>query len=472
MLGLPLGEPLIPPHPDNNETGFWELASAVAINRRIFELIGLEWDSPNDLPSSWLERIPQAMFDEATATIEENFAGVPAFALKDPRICRLWPFWLRICSAAGVRVVAAHLVRAPAEVTASLTARDRISPERCAALWISHTLEAEAIPVERIVLRYDRLLDDSSATSRRLLEWLSAMGVSAKPADEAISRFLQPAQRHHRDLPPMTGAIGSLAEQLFHTLSQASEGSVQGDRSGSARDELVRERLESWLRSRMRFAARHRSHVATDAPTTWGFLRRVLFNSGLYIPPIRHIAHHQLEALAVNEYQATDVDPWFTLAPDDLAVPWAWPKGWYSVTLNGVCGLDQLSPKLYIDYGAGFSEATSIQLSVDVAFGGKAYFRAPESIAQIRLDPADRLLRFRFDSIEIRRVPAFAVAARIVAALASRRRSAAGLGSLEARHLRERWRLDGLAGMLVALERDIDASGRDYGWKPIPGPPR
>jgi hypothetical protein len=463
LLGLPLGGPLMPPHPGNNETGFWELAPAVAIDQRLLDLAGVEWDSPGSLPAAWLERVPQSLFDEAIALTAANFADVPAFAIKDPRICRLWPFWLRVFAAAGVRPVAVHLIRSPAEVAASLMQRDRISAERCAALWIAHTLEAEAMPGDRLLLRYDRLLADPQAASRNLIEWLAQEDVPAQPADAEISAFLQPALRHHRDLSRLNGEMGALAEQLYAALC-----GVAGTRDPleTAYRAGIESRFSEWLRSRARWHAPDAADPAA-VPARWGALRALLFRLGMHAPAIRHVAHHDLAVEDAVTYHATGVDPWFTLLPDGLTPPWRWPRGWYAVELEGAWSEAPLAPKLYVDYGSGFSEDTAIELVDDAGIGAPVFVKVHHEIAEIRIDPVDRPLRFRLAAVHLRRVPALLMAWRFAIALVSRRRSPGGLEGGALRLLYQRWRAEGLAGLLPLLERDIDIGGRVYGWRPL-----
>jgi hypothetical protein len=579
LLGLPLGQPLMPPHPGNNEAGFWELAGAVAINDRLLDLIGVPWDCPDSLAPAWLEEIPQQVFHDAAALIDGNFSDIPAFVLKDPRICRLWPFWLQVFSNMGVRTVAAHLLRPPAEVTASLMTRDRFSPERCASLWIRYTLEAEAVSSERILIAYDTLLSDPAGTIDDLRRWFSEVGIGlGNPAYGEIGAFLQPSLRHHRAVPPMRGKVGTLAEQLYCTLALTLYGNdSRASAIAPSRRQEIHDMLDRWIASRARYtveqavrpieqwamedrerplevqqvpgsetiiAERGRDqeesggpfaemgertetaatepgstdehivphengpagpvgdvtvldetmalpngHVAQDpqsdapAPTpelpavhrakrlrVFDFVNGGLLWLGLQAPSIQLIPDHQLLVTPDGDYQATGIDPWFTLVVSPGALPWGWPSGWYAVTLHGTANRDALSPKLYLDHGAGFSEESAIILPAEITMGKRELIHVKERMTQLRLDPAHRPARFRLDSIELRRVPALLVAARIFGALVSRAMGTQRISRQELGELWRLWRSDGLSGLDAALARDIDFKGRDYGWKPIGRP--
>src|SRR5204862_3614262 len=55
LLGADLGRRLMPPMPDNNETGFWENLDAVDIDERLLTGIGRSWHDVRDMPASWLQ---------------------------------------------------------------------------------------------------------------------------------------------------------------------------------------------------------------------------------------------------------------------------------------------------------------------------------------------------------------------------------------------------------------------------------
>src|SRR5439155_6998389 len=131
-------------------------------NEEILDILEIPWDSYEPLTDGWMNFLPPQVLDSAIGLIEKNFGDVPAFALKDPRVCRLWPFWLRALERSNVRTLAAHVLRAPAEVIASLAYRDSLSSDRCAALWVRYVLDAERISVPRFLVKYDDLLTKGS----------------------------------------------------------------------------------------------------------------------------------------------------------------------------------------------------------------------------------------------------------------------------------------------------------------------
>ncbi len=251
LLGLPLGEPLLPPSDNNNEVGFWELAGLVAINEQILDMVETPWDSHEPLPEGWLDALPLALTDSAVALVERNFSASAAFVLKDPRVCRLWRFWLRVFERIGVHSVAVHVLRAPAEVAASLARRDGLSIERSAAAWIRYVLDAETMPSRRMLVTYDALLSDAHNTIDRMRTMLARHGVKTpRPPWEAIDAFLQATLRHHRELPPLGNELGALTERLYAQLVKIT-GSVglSEDRLPAAQRKRLEEKLAALLPS-------------------------------------------------------------------------------------------------------------------------------------------------------------------------------------------------------------------------------
>jgi GT2 family glycosyltransferase len=96
------------------------------------------------------------------------------------------------------------MLRRPAEVVASLAARDRIGVARARLLWLRHVLEAEAASrgQRRTILHYHRLLEDAGAWALEMnrvagdldLRWPVPPSLSAP----AIGDLLTPELWHHR----------------------------------------------------------------------------------------------------------------------------------------------------------------------------------------------------------------------------------------------------------------------------------
>ncbi len=153
LLGAALPRDLMPPHEDNRP-GYWESRQIARFNNRLLESAGHRWDSDASLRGEWFgdEAARAEHCDEARALLAGEFGDAPFFILKDPRLCRLFPFWEKVLASEGIDMRVVLCLRDPREVAASLAARfdnPALHPaaipahSRSHLLWLRHVLEAE-----------------------------------------------------------------------------------------------------------------------------------------------------------------------------------------------------------------------------------------------------------------------------------------------------------------------------------------
>jgi hypothetical protein len=231
LLGISLGEHLLAPGEDNPK-GYWEHQGAVEIHERLLAALGRRWDDVRPLPAGWLDseaaRVALAEIDDM---IGREFAELPVWAVKDPRICRFLPLWLETLGRRCIRPVVLFAVRQPSEVAASIAARNRWSAPVSEILWLRHVLEAEAASrlVSRTVVVYDDLLANPAGTVSGALSRLGvAIGDSSLAEQGALAAFVDSADRHHRhaenqeDLSPMA-RIASSAYAILAEIAHGAE---------------------------------------------------------------------------------------------------------------------------------------------------------------------------------------------------------------------------------------------------------
>lgn len=128
-----------------NETGHWESSSISAFNDEVLNAAGSRWDDCLAINEGWYRSAHYARYRErGIELLKQEFGDSPLFVLKDPRICRLVPFWMDILEAADVRPSIILPIRDPAGVAGSLARRDE-TPEWFGRLfWLRHVLDAEA----------------------------------------------------------------------------------------------------------------------------------------------------------------------------------------------------------------------------------------------------------------------------------------------------------------------------------------
>ncbi len=202
LLGYTLPDELMPPIVDNNPTGFWESAAMADFNDQLLASAGSFWDDWSPLNPSWLSApSTQARIPQAQALIERLFGAHPLIVLKDPRLCRLWPFWQSVFASLEVTVKLVLPLRNPLEVAESLRRRDGFSPRKGWILWLRYVLDAEFATrsTPRGWLHYDNLLSDWRQVMRQLESQLGLIWPRWSALTETeIDAFLSEGLRHHR----------------------------------------------------------------------------------------------------------------------------------------------------------------------------------------------------------------------------------------------------------------------------------
>ncbi len=200
LLGCDVPKTLMQPH-NSNVTGHWESEAIQHFNDRVLSSAGSRWDDWLEVNAGWLQSPKaEACREEALALLGEEFGSSRLFVLKDPRICRLLPFWLSVLEEAGIRPLILSPVRNPLEVAASLGGRNGFEAGLGHLLWLRHVLDAEAASrgTPRYFTSYDRLIGGWArvATDAQAKLGIAWPRLSDKAAVE-IETFLSDHHRHH-----------------------------------------------------------------------------------------------------------------------------------------------------------------------------------------------------------------------------------------------------------------------------------
>jgi hypothetical protein len=186
----------------DNPLGHWESDAFYQFHERLLKSAGTEWSDWTRINPAWFGSPAADEFAaELQALLEQEFGRAPLFAVKDPRVCRFVPFWLRNLEDAGVTTTAAILtIRHPFEVAASLAVRNGFETGRSVLMWLRHVLEAEfeTRTIKRSFVRFDDLLADWRAVVRRVSVDIGVTWPEQSSLDDgAIATIVRPDLRHH-----------------------------------------------------------------------------------------------------------------------------------------------------------------------------------------------------------------------------------------------------------------------------------
>lgn len=254
---------LLPARPDN-PTGFFERADVVALNEELLSTLGSSWECP--APADRVGTADQGVFEQVRQLWSEILERCPAaspMALKDPRLCVLWPLWKR---ALDLEVTVVLALRNPLEIARSLQERDGLSIPVGLALWETYTvgaLNAAAAETRVHVFPYLQALD-ASAAARLVRAVAHDIGLELGHTDLVgwLSGLAQQSLHRHRATAEELAQHLSVSQQaLWQMLSALPDGPVKLALPEWARQvsadsiTLLREMDESELHLPSRFAS-------------------------------------------------------------------------------------------------------------------------------------------------------------------------------------------------------------------------
>lgn len=202
LLGCDLPKTLMVGN-ETNPTGHWESTVVRALNDDILSSGGSKWQDWLAFNSNWYKTPkPREFQARALEALTKEFGSSSLFVFKDPRVCRIFPFWRDVFAAAGIEPKIVLTVRHPQEVAASLERRkDKGIPALVGLLlWLRYMLDAEADTrgMTRAVASYDMLLQDPVGLAETLQARLGLFWPSLSESQADVIRgFMDPSLRHH-----------------------------------------------------------------------------------------------------------------------------------------------------------------------------------------------------------------------------------------------------------------------------------
>ena len=187
---------------EENARGFFEHPEVVALDDDLLRAAGSAWDDVT-FDSGDLARIPAdtetQLSDAAARIVTGQFRPAPLAAVKDPRMCRLLPFWFPVLAAAGYDDSAVRCIivtRDPVEAAISQRTRAARNGDfydfgrdliEGALLWSSHMRQAlrDCGPRDMLVVAYRDFLDRPAELMGRIAAYLGVV-----PDDAAIADFV------------------------------------------------------------------------------------------------------------------------------------------------------------------------------------------------------------------------------------------------------------------------------------------
>ncbi len=230
MMGLHVGEPgeLIPAKADNPK-GFFERQGVFDIHHELLAELGATWDAPLKVIDELSSSPPLNGFVDRLHAHVQALNQYPAWVLKDPLLCLLFPLWRDLLDEPAAIVI--H--RSPVEVAQSLLERNGLPMQVGVALWELYTLMAleQTRDLRRCLVHHGRLLLEPNEVARELAGFLGRCGDRPRvPEAEEVRRFVDPALSRAKGDPSLRPHL--LNNRRTSLLDALDRGELEGLQCG------------------------------------------------------------------------------------------------------------------------------------------------------------------------------------------------------------------------------------------------
>jgi hypothetical protein len=235
-LGVQLGKKLYAGHVGINAKGYFEHSGIADTNEEALLALGSGWDDVLLKEDGWWNEDCLNLYGKRVRQyIQRDFSNSQLWAVKDPRVCRLLPWWLDMLSAEQVSPYFLFVVRSPADVFRSLQRRDGFSKEKAYLLWTLHYLEAErgSRNRPRAFMDFDRFLVQPQVEFERVERELGlSFPKSPSQAGNCLEQFISRDLRHHQSADnqdPGTPILDLARDLHKHLLNAVEKGDAALD---------------------------------------------------------------------------------------------------------------------------------------------------------------------------------------------------------------------------------------------------
>lgn len=224
QLGFDLGSSLMRGN-EFNKKGYWENQKLVSLNDSILEHFDRTWYDYRSLHDNWQNVTNlESIYKHGRVFLTSEFSNSSLWAMKDPRLCRLLPFWKKLLLTIDADIHYIICIRHPLEVGNSIVRRDKIPFEYALLLWIVYTLDSIIYTdgLQRTIINYADLLKNWPDT---LSPFFNSAGIAIadnSATKDKVSDFLTQDLHHHNinDLRMRDSDLSRLATTLYTVIDK------------------------------------------------------------------------------------------------------------------------------------------------------------------------------------------------------------------------------------------------------------
>lgn len=225
VFGTNMGSNLLTQRHKNNLKGHWEDSDFLKLDNKILKFLGIDWHSLQNLGPAEVEKLWAAGFaDQALQLLCSRVEQHGHYALKEPRITQLLPFWQTIFEKLPFPISFLVAYRHPAAVAASLQARNSFSLVHGHLLWAQYNLTIlrflQTSPQPFVLINYPHMVAEPLVQLKQIAARLQAV---IDPQEELVfcREFLDPSlQSHHESAGDPTVQLPRVVEELHQAFTQ------------------------------------------------------------------------------------------------------------------------------------------------------------------------------------------------------------------------------------------------------------
>jgi len=162
---------LLEEHKKVNPTGFWEDSDILLLNEKILMHLDLTWSSLRPIRlTDFSENDLEEFYKDATALLMSKMSDNKLFALKEPRITKLFVFWDYVIKKNKINCKYIIALRDPNDVANSfkrlentMVSAIETKKQYVYKLWISYLISVVSVfdePSDIYIIEYERILEN------------------------------------------------------------------------------------------------------------------------------------------------------------------------------------------------------------------------------------------------------------------------------------------------------------------------
>ncbi|MDA8561604.1 hypothetical protein N9L02_00645 [Gammaproteobacteria bacterium] len=161
ILGINLGNNLMPSDETWNPTGYWESLDAVAINEELFKTFNCRWDTLSINFSNSHAQL-KSCNNKISNLLKKELINNNSWAFKDTRTARLLPMWQEQFKKLNIDDKYIIVIRNPLSAATSFNKLVGLGIERGILLWMMYLVSAIQYTnnKKRIIISYENLIQN------------------------------------------------------------------------------------------------------------------------------------------------------------------------------------------------------------------------------------------------------------------------------------------------------------------------